>query len=537
MEKRFIIAVMLSFLVLYFWSATLPKSYQKNKLNSKNLSTEEVKNFNISKNESIEYEVEKMSQVSEKTERINTEKLKVEFSNVGGKIKNVQINDYKAYLPINNILSIKEYENKEFKLQEITENSIIYVYENEDIEIINKFNVSKNDYIVQSECYYKNKLNYNKIINLNFNILNLDMSNLENVQGAFASNNEKSLYEYVIKTENEFIRKNSAYKFSQKEIKSEKSSVNWVGFRNRYFCALIKPEFKVTDYSINVKNEKNLNISINTEKINLEPNEAFSFKYFSFFGPEKVELLKNYKHTFEEVKNYYNFSLFDAVAKLIYKIVHLNYKIIPNWGLSIIILSIFIYFLTYPLTLKSMASVKKMQALQPKIAVLKEKHKNNPQKLQIEQMELFKKNKINPASGCLPMLLQMPVFLGLYQALWRDVSFKGAKFLWIKDLSEPDRLFVFNFQLPIVGNELNLLPIIMIVLMYFQQKNTSVNMATVDAAQAQQQKIMTFVMPIFLGVIFYKFASGLSLYFTMFYAFSAITQWKTSKISVETRDT
>ena len=133
---------MLSFLVLYFWSATLPKSYQKNKLNSKNLSTEEVKNFNISKNESIEYEVEKMSQVSEKTERINTEKLKVEFSNVGGKIKNVQINDYKAYLPINNILSIKEYENKEFKLQEITENSIIYVYENEDIEIINKFNTS-----------------------------------------------------------------------------------------------------------------------------------------------------------------------------------------------------------------------------------------------------------------------------------------------------------------------------------------------------------------------------------------------------------
>ena len=127
------------------------------------------------------------------------------------------------------------------------------------------------------------------------------------------------------------------------------------------------------------------------------------------------------------------------------------------------------------------------------------------------------------------MLLQMPVFIGLYQVLWRSVAFKGAKFLWIKDLSEPDRLFIFPFNLPVVGNELNILPLIMVVVMFFQQKISSKNMVISDPSQAAQQKMMTTIMPIFLGFIFYKFASGLTLYFTMFYFFSTFTQWKMSK--------
>jgi len=184
----------------------------------------------------------------------------------------------------------------------------------------------------------------------------------------------------------------------------------------------------------------------------------------------------------------------------------------------------------YPLTLKGMLSMKRMQSLQPMIVKLKEKHKDSPQKMNKEMMELYKEHKVNPLGGCLPMLLQMPVFIGLYQVLWRSVSFKGAGFLWIKDLSEPDRLFLLPFSLPFLGNEFNVLPLVMVVVMFFQQKLSAKNMVITDPSQAAQQKMMTTIMPIFLGFIFYKFASGLTLYFTMFYFFSTFTQWKMSKV-------
>lgn len=128
------------------------------------------------------------------------------------------------------------------------------------------------------------------------------------------------------------------------------------------------------------------------------------------------------------------------------------------------------------------------------------------------------------------MLLQMPVFIGLYQVLWRSVSLKGADFWWIKDLSQPDRLAILPFSLPFFGNEINLLPIIMVFVMAIQQKITSKSMVITDPAQATQQKMMTIMMPVVLGVVFYQFASGLTLYFTAFYALSTFTQWKMSKM-------
>ena len=128
------------------------------------------------------------------------------------------------------------------------------------------------------------------------------------------------------------------------------------------------------------------------------------------------------------------------------------------------------------------------------------------------------------------MLLQMPVFIGLYQVLWRSVSFKGAKFLWIQDLSLPDRFWTLPVTLPLLGSEFNLLPILMVIIMFFQQKLSARNMVVSDPAQVTQQKMMAVIMPPFLGIIFYKFASGLTLYFTMFYLFSAVTQWKMSKV-------
>jgi len=156
-----------------------------------------------------------------------------------------------------------------------------------------------------------------------------------------------------------------------------------------------------------------------------------------------------------------------------------------------------------------MRSMKQMQALQPVIAELRNKHKDNPQKLNKEIMELYRQNKVNPLAGCLPMVLQIPVFFALYQVLIRSVALKGARFLWIKDLSEPDRLMMLPVSLPVLGNEINILPILMAIGMFMQQKIT---MKSTGGESAQQQKMMMIIMPVMFGFIFYRMPAGLVLY-------------------------
>ncbi|VAW12761.1 Inner membrane protein translocase and chaperone YidC, long form, partial [hydrothermal vent metagenome] len=360
----------------------------------------------------------------------------------------------------------------------------------------------------------------------------IDMSNLsEETKKNPSISRDKALNEYLVSAESGIKRKGGAYKFKDKEKESFSEGVEWVGFRDRYYCALIRPSVSALGYFVDPIQSDLLKITYSPQEVNIGPEESENYSSVLYFGPENLDLLKGYDLGFEKVRRYYRFGLFDAIAKAIYQIMHLLHKVIPNWGVSILLISVVIYFSMYPLTMKSMTSMKKMQSLQPKLAKLREKHKNNPQKLNKEMMGIYKENGVNPLGGCLPMVFQMPVFIGLYQVLWRDVSFKGASFLWIKDLSQPDRLFLFPSSLPFIGNEFNLLPIVMIVVMFFQMKLSSKNMVATDPAQIAQQKMMGSIMPVFMGVIFYRFASGLTLYFTMFYMFSTFTQWKITKKS------
>jgi YidC/Oxa1 family membrane protein insertase len=154
--------------------------------------------------------------------------------------------------------------------------------------------------------------------------------------------------------------------------------------------------------------------------------------------------------------------------------------------------------------------MKQMQLVQPKVDRLRKEYKDNPQKLNKEMLELYKKHKVNPFGGCLPMLLQMPIFIALYQALMRAIELKNAKFLWIKDLSGPDRAFL----LPRTGIPVNILPILMAITMFFQQKLSTPSHASQDKEDTlyQQQKTMAIMMPVLFGVIFYNMPSALVLY-------------------------
>jgi len=179
----------------------------------------------------------------------------------------------------------------------------------------------------------------------------------------------------------------------------------------------------------------------------------------------------------EEIKQHLLSQGFFGVFKL-WLLVALRWvhKVTGNYGWSIILITCAVKLLFTPFTHMSFESMRKMQALQPKIKALQEQYKQDQAKLSKETMELYKRHKVNPMGGRLPMLLQIPVFIAFYQVLVQTVELKGAPFLfWIRDLSEPDRLWALPFSLPFLGDGVNVLPILMLLSMVWQQRLTPRN--------------------------------------------------------------
>ncbi len=245
-----------------------------------------------------------------------------------------------------------------------------------------------------------------------------------------------------------------------------------------------------------------------------------------FIGPQKREILQRFG-----LERLIDYGFFHFFAVIIVKILFFFQSILHNWGLSIIALSTLIYIILFPLTAKSTKSMRKMQDqmkdIQPKVNEVRQKYKDKPQKMNKEIMELYRKNKVNPLGslgGCLPMLLQIPIFVSLYQVLNRLVEIKGADFLWINDLSRPDYLFELPVSLPILGNGIHLLPLIMVGIMVLQQKYT-----TPQAQSSEQQKMMSILFPLIFGFIFYRFPSGLVLYWLCNSTFTFLYQLRLTR--------
>lgn len=527
MEKRLIIAFLLSYLLILMWSkqfAPAPspllqeQATKKAPLNNPSSFFKEKKGT-LAAEASLPDDIKKQEKISV----LENDKLKIEFSNIGGEIKSVFLKKFNEALPLTDILkTFSEEQPIVFGESYPEEGAVEYSLIKENLKITKRFSLSKDDYLLNAEIIVNGLLEMSKKEE-KINGFTLDISRLD--KGI--DKNNRNLLEYSIYSPSTIYRKNSAFKFTKNELKTSAEPVKWIGFRNRYFCAIIKPLFLNSGYFIVPKDEEHLLVNIN-----IPQNEQL--KFVAYFGPQDLDKLKTYKQEFDLIMVFFKNRFLDGIAKLIYYfLINVN-KIVHNWGLCIIIVSVIIYGAMYPLTLKGMTSMKKMQAMQPHLNKLKEQYKNNPQKLNKEIMGLYKENKINPLGGCFPLFLQLPIFIGLYQVLWRSVFFKGAHFLWIKDLSEPDRILKFPFTVPALGDYLNILPLIMIVVMAIQQKISYKNMATTDPSQIAQQKMMMTVFPVFLGFLFYNFASGLSLYFTTFYLLSTLSQWNMNRNIITT---
>lgn len=523
MEKRIAIAFALSLLVLFVYNSTFPQKNSTSKtvlLDSQVIVNEE---FKINKQlETTSPELEKPSNFSEKITVFENENVKINFSNTGGNIKTIYLKNKKHTFPIKALFSLKEFNNSEFRLLEHNNNEIIYRLDKDDITIVRKYYFDQNN-LLNVEI----KINgLSKLDKYTVNLLTIDSSKPNNDESLLLAQ-DKNLFEYSIYSDSGIYRKGSAFKFSNKEDKFVSSGLKWAGFRDRYFCLIVNPILKFEQYTIETVNDTMLDIK---SVYDSDPDsQELILKSVIYFGPQNQDVLKSFGFDFDKIISFSNFSVIDIISKFTVYLLHFIFKVTHNWGLAIIIMCFIVYMATYPLTMLSMNAMKRMQTIQPKIAALRDQHKSNPQKLNKELLGLYKIHNVNPLGGCLPFLLQMPIFIGVYQALWRSPDLKGGMFLWIKDLSEPDKLIHFSNSIPLVGSDFNILPIFMGIVAYFQQRISMKNMVVVDESQATQQKIMTIFFPIFLLFIFYNFSSGLNLYFTVFYLMQLLTQAKMSK--------
>jgi YidC/Oxa1 family membrane protein insertase len=291
---------------------------------------------------------------------------------------------------------------------------------------------------------------------------------------------------------------------------------------------------------------------VTTESMELKPGVPVVHKYVFYNGPVKVRLLSDadagragvppevvaryindlHLNTLTDYQfpgfmgefssHIYWTDLIITVTNVMHSVLSFLHRIIPNYGICIIVLTVLVRGMMHPISRKQARMSIKMQALQPELKQLQEKHKNDPQEKARAQMELFRRHGVSPIGSCWVVLLQMPIFMGLYYCLMESIHFRLAPFVWIKNLAAPDMLVSWGAGIPWIsrpedmgsffylGPYFNLLPVLAVALMIVQQK--FLMPPATDETQEMQQKMMKYMM-VFMGIVFYKVAAGLCIYF------------------------
>ena len=319
---------------------------------------------------------------------------------------------------------------------------------------------------------------------------------------------------------------NKLEQIKTKKIKKQDvypGKLTWIAVQDRYFMSAIMPDEAVdASMHLSIDEDKILkNTYVQPEQV-IPSGEQHVFEYKLFFGPKSMTVLKSVNY---DLIKAVNFGMFDVLAKPCVWIMNFIYGFIPNYGVAIIILTILSKILLWPLGNKSYKSMAAMKKIQPLMAEIKEKYKDDKKKMNEEMMGLYKTYKVNPLGGCLPMVVQIPVFFALYRMLYEAIELRHAPFFWwINDLSAPDRLFRFDFSIPFMQPPYGIpvLTIIMGVTMFIQQKMSP------PAGDPTQAKMM-MAMPIVFTVIFINFSSGLVLYWLVNNVISVAQQYYITK--------
>jgi len=283
-------------------------------------------------------------------------------------------------------------------------------------------------------------------------------------------------------------------------------SFKWMAIEDRYFMRSLIPVEPVDGVvALAVEDKEVVVCQLQRPERTFLPGETVTYGYKVFFGPKSMALLNSLGY---DLGKAVQFGMFSFIAKPLLWFMNFIYSIIPNFGVAIIILTICTKIVLWPLGNKSYKSMSEMKKIQPLMAEVREKHKNDKKQMNQELMALYKTYKINPMGGCLPMVLQIPVFFALYRMLYSAIELRHTPFvLWITDLSAPDRLFEFGFSIPFMEPPYGIpvLTLVMGATMFLQQKMSP---PPGDPTQAK----MMMIMPIVFTFIFINFSSGLVLY-------------------------
>ena len=300
-------------------------------------------------------------------------------------------------------------------------------------------------------------------------------------------------------------------------------SISWIAIQDRYFLTSL---FNDSPLDATMKLSWSENGILGSHFIfppaEMGAGTEHRFDQKLYFGPKSLKILNQYGGNLAKVVD---FGWFDIIAKPCVWVLNFLYDLIPNYGIAIIILTLITKVLLWPLGQKSYKSMGQMKKLQPLMAEIREKYKNDRKKMNEEVMGLYKTYKINPMGGCLPMVVQIPIFIALYRMLYETIELRHAPFFgWINDLSAPDRLFNFAFSIPFMQAPYGIpvLTVVMGATMFLQQKMSP---PMGDPAQAK----MMMLMPIVFTFIFINFPSGLVLYWLVNNVFSIAQQYYTTK--------
>jgi YidC/Oxa1 family membrane protein insertase len=473
----------------------------------------------------------------ETTVHLSNEFIEVEFTTRGGAIRKVEFlqtkrgerDDYvfnqDGYLPALSLsLSAGEDKLREFNLdfdiQSQTSDSISFIFDaGSGLLIRRTYELAtdggeKDPYVITHKTTFVNRSESPKALSTIYLNLGTARPNSNSSQPNFLN------VGYFDGEDSEFIAVNKLTgsggflgigSRAPRDQISEKARIEWSSVKNQFFASVLSSEEvagEVLIFPVEAARDGDGNPgrpgvsgSVGYTLGTLAAGASNSLDFNYYVGPKEFKRLQTLGNQQDLVMQ---FGFLSFISKLLLAFMYAIHSVVPSWGWSIVIMTICIKTLFWPLTAQASKSQKRMAQIQGPMSELKAKHKDNPQKMQQETMKLFKEHQVNPLAGCLPMIIQMPIFLGLFYMLRTASELRHEPFLWVSDLAQPDTI------MEIGGFPINLLPLLMGGTMFLQMHMMPVS----PTADPMQQKIFKF-MPLIFLVFLYNFSSGLTLYWTV----------------------
>lgn len=506
----------------------------------------------FSKN-SIQY-AKDSSVLAEKIFTVETDKYKFEFTNLGGALlkaymknfstwdgKEVQLVDWKNERELNLMFTSKEGKT-------INTKDLVFTQSEHPAQIVNLTNGK--DFTLRYSLFLNNDSSQKIVKSYKFIpesyefMVDYEFSN----PSKFIADNKYqvvwgsplNLTEY---RSDEEARFSAAYSYMggeleemmpsdfNKEVKFDANgNTDYVATRNKYFGVFLIPFSRkgdgayLTGNKMHLPDEGQKNLFSIGVKMDIKNDTYEKTTFKVLLSPVDYKILKSYNMELEKTMRFSLDWLVRPIAQYaIIPFFNFLHLFIPNWGVVIIVFSIVLKIVLNPLTKKQMSSMRKMSTLNPKMTEIREKYKDDPQKMNSMIMKLYKEEGINPMGGCLPMLLQLPILYALFGVFQSTIELRHAPFIWwITDLSAPDVLFHLPFKIPLFGiDQVSGLATLMGITMFIQQKMTVTD---------PKQKSLVYIMPIMMTLLFFSFPSGLNLYYFMFNLLSIGQQYYTTKI-------